>query len=465
MINSMQGSKKEGGVIKEMASGGIASGLNEYEVDDMSERLGDKQLSAKMGDPKTDPRTKQILGGEVARREQTRAAAGVGMASGGILAFASGSEGAIKNPFDKEEKDAPAESKFIDATAKKEAKKEEKKAAPKEPAGIMGQSKEYKQMERDIGPALAERQKISAEEQTLRNALAEETKRTPQSYLQEQQDMLKAAGADPQFFEKARNPLTKRMAELGAGAENKKRIREAQAWATFGSTPGPMLSTALKSYSAYLEQTIEDEEDLAKAQAELNKAMFDIDKSEYLEKAGFAKDAVKAKYDGFNRVTKLSYEVATLSENRNKDILDTREKMATQASKSRTELEQERIRAAARVSGGDGGDKLDAKKIKDADAAFNTANKKALEKVEADKRTFSMMADSPEKEKRLAQVREREKELNAKKMQNRIEYGVKGAAVDEAPKAPPPPTPEDIAFTAKKHGISEEEVKKKLGLK
>jgi hypothetical protein len=126
MINSMQGNKgsKEGGVIKEMASGGIASGLNEYEVDDMSERLGDKQLSAKMGDPKTDPRTKQILGGEVARREQTRAAAGVGMASGGILAFKD--EGLVPkittgtNPFYSPEDEVKKEE-------KKEAKKEEKK--------------------------------------------------------------------------------------------------------------------------------------------------------------------------------------------------------------------------------------------------------------------------------------------------------------------------------------------------
>jgi len=442
MVNSMQGNKKEGGVIKEMASGGIASGLNEYEVDDMSERLGDKQLSAKMGDPKTDPRTKQILGGEVARREQTRAAAGVGMASGGILAFASGSEGAIKNPFDKEEKDAPVESKFIDATSskglkneiKKEEKKAEKKAAPKEPAGIMGQSKEYKQMERDIGPALAERQKISTEEQTLRNALAEETKRTPQSYLQEQQDMLKAAGADPQFFEKARNPITKRMAELGAGAENKKRIREAQAWATFGSTPGPMLSVALKSYSAYLEQTIDDEEDLAKAQAELNKAMFDIDKSEYLEKAGFAKDAVKAKYDGFARVTDLSYKVATLSENRSKDILDTREKMATQANRSQTE----KSTAAMRLAGSGGGSDLKERKFdtetqKKIDETYNKEFGGLAKRRDGLLSTVNSIKDESKKAVYQTQLDKLQAQLDAGRKEIESRYRKEGASA-EAPK-------------------------------
>jgi hypothetical protein len=53
--------------------------------------------------------------------------------TGGILAFASGSEGAIKNPFAEEEKDAPAEAKFIDVTAKKEAKKAPKPKAPAKP--------------------------------------------------------------------------------------------------------------------------------------------------------------------------------------------------------------------------------------------------------------------------------------------------------------------------------------------
>jgi hypothetical protein len=363
MINSMQGSKgsKEGGVIK-MASGGISSGLNDYELRGMSKRLGDDQLGAKMSDPNTDPSTKDILGGEMARRSQTRKAAGVGMASGGILAFAKGSEEAI----DDEVAAAPADTRFIDVTAKKPEKKVEKKTAPKAPADVTGQSKEYKQMERDIGTALADRQKITPQEQTLRNALDQETKRTPQSYLEEQQAMLKAAGADPQFFEKARTPLTKRMTELESSAENKKRIREAQAWATFGSTPGPMLSVALKSYSAYLEQTITDEEDLAKAQAELNKAMFDIDKSEYLEKAGFAKDAVKAKYDGFNRVTDLSYKVATLTENRNKDILDTKEKMVTQANRSQTEKSTAAMRLAG--SGGGEGKREDNQTVKYQDA-------------------------------------------------------------------------------------------------
>jgi len=445
MVNAMNKGSKEGGVIK-MASGGIASGLNEYEVDDMSERLGDKQLNDKMGDPKTDPRTKQILGGEVARREQTRAAAGVGMASGGILAFASGSEGAIKNPFDKEEKDAPVESKFIDATTKKEEKKAEKKPVIKAPSGITRESDEFKQQMKEIGPALEERKKISPYEQTLIDAIKSEdpSKKTAQSYLQEQQELYRAAGADPQFFEKAKTPLTKRMAELGAGAENKKRIREAQAWAVFGSTPGPMLSSAMKAYSGYLEQTITDEEDLAKAQSELNKAMFDIDKASYLEKIGDAKDARKFKYDSFDRFTKLSYEVADLSGKRSSDVLKATAGASETASKGRIELQQERIRAAARGSGGS--EKLDEKRIKDADNTFNVANKKEMDKLASQKLLYESMADGPAKQQNLDRIARQQKELDARRMQFRIDYGVKGDAVEskEQPKASSTLTPGQI---------------------
>ena len=342
MVNSMQGNKKEGGIIK-MAGGGIASGLNEYEVDDMSERLGDKQLGAKMSDPNTDPRTKQILGGEVARREQTRKAAGVGMASGGILAFAKGSEEAIED----EVAAAPADGRFIDVTGKKEVKKEVKKAAPKEPAG---QSREFKQIMGEIGPALAERQKVSSYEQTLKDAIAKESAKTPKSFYEEQQEMYKEAGVDPKFFEKARNPLTKQMEEMGSRAEDKKRMREAQAWAMFGSTPGPMLSSAMKAYAGYLEQTITDEEDLARAKAELNKSMFELDKSEYLEKIGNAKDARKAKYDSFNTLTDLSYKVADITGKRSSDILKATSDASEKGLAARTQIGA----AYARAGSGEG---------------------------------------------------------------------------------------------------------------
>lgn len=466
MVNSMQGGKKEGGVIK-MAAGGIASGLDDYALRDMSKKLGDQQLKTKVDDPNTDPDTKDILGGEVARRAQTRKAAGVGMASGGILAFAKGSEEAIDNPFDDEVPGGIMPTKFIDATTKKESKKEEKKAAPKAPAGITGKSADYRQMEKDIGTALEDRQKISTYEQNLRDAVAKESAKTPQSFLEEQQQMYKAAGADPQFFEKARTPITKQMEELGGRAEEKKRIREAQAWAAFGSTPGPMLSVALKSYSAYLEQTITDEDELAKAKAELNKSMFELDKAEHLEKAGNANAALKAKHDSFTTLTELSYKVAGFENQRQKDVLDTKEKMATQASKNKTEKEVAYARLAG--SGGGSGKREDNQTVKYQDALrkWNDSEKgKELARAEGMLSMPKLEGDAKVMaEKTVARLRA---ERDALKAELDVAFPLartSGGKPTEDKAAPPPPTPDDIAFTAKKYGISEEEVKKKLGIK
>jgi hypothetical protein len=401
MINSMQGNKssKEGGIIK-MASGGIASGLNDYELRGMSKRLGDDQLGKKVSDPSTDPDTKDILGGEMARRSQTRKAAGVGMASGGILAFKD--EGLVPkittgtNPFYSPEDEV-----------KKEEKKAEKKPVTKASSGITRESDEFKQQMREIGPALEERKKINPYEQTLIDALKTEdpSKKTPQSYLEERQAMYKAAGADPEFFEKAKTPLTKRMAELGAGAENKKRMREAQAWAMFGSTPGPMLSSAMKAYAGYLEQTITDEEDLAKAQSELNKAIFDIDKASYLEKIGDAKDASKFKYDSFDRFTKLSYEVADLAGKRSGDVLKATAGASETASKGRTDIKEAAIRSAG--SGG-GSDKLDVKRVENVQKGLkNFDDKYKKEKESLDRAVMALPEDSPiriKADKRLKEI-------------------------------------------------------------
>lgn len=465
MVNAMGKGSKEGGIIK-MASGGIASGLNDYELRDMSKRLGDDQLGKKVSDPNTDPDTKDILGGEMARRSQTRKAAGVGMASGGILAFAKGSEEAIDNPFDDEVGGGIMPTKFIDATTKKEAKKEEKKATPKASSGIARQSDDYKQIMTDIGPALEERKKISPYEQTLRDAAAKEAGKTSQSFLDEQKAMYEAAGADPKFFEKARTPITKQMEELGSRAEDKKRMREAQAWAMFGSTPGPMLATAMKSYSAYLDQTITDEEDLAKAKAELNKSMFELDKAEYLEKTGNAKDALKAKHDSFTTLSDLSYKVATLTEKRSEDVFGAQEKAATQASKNRTDLKAAYARAAG--SGGGEGKREDAQTIKaraelrkwdDSEKGKELARAEsmlAMPNLEGDAKVMA--------EKNAARLRAERNALKAELKDSYPKARLEGAATEDKA-APPPPSPEDIAFTAKKYGISEEEVKKKLGIK
>ena len=90
--NVLSGGKAEGGIIKKMAAGGIASGVDPYELPGMSKRLSDQQLSQKMQDRDTDPDTKGIMQGEIMRRKHVRG----GMANGGVIAFEEGSKEAIE---------------------------------------------------------------------------------------------------------------------------------------------------------------------------------------------------------------------------------------------------------------------------------------------------------------------------------------------------------------------------------
>jgi hypothetical protein len=346
MVNSLQGNKssKEGGIIK-MASGGIASGLNDYELRDMSKRLGDNQLGAKMSDPNTDPSTKDILGGEMARRSQTRSAAGVGMASGGILAFAKGSEEAI----DDEVAAAPADGRFIDVTSKKEEKKEAKKAAPSDSrVGYYA-----KEAEKIIGPALKEYEKPDVYTQGLEKVYARSQKEeaAPLSdYLKQIKETRTAAGADNSFMEEEKRRLLQRKREVDLDSEEQTNLRKAQAWAMFGSTPGPILASGLKAMSAYIEQTVEDKKERKKMLNEIDKAIFDVRKADYQEKAGDADAAMAFRNEAAKRSIEVGMKMSTIRTQQKSDVLKSRTDIAEKAVTSASGESQAAIAASGRAS-------------------------------------------------------------------------------------------------------------------
>jgi len=326
-LNALQGTKssKEGGVIK-MAGGGIASGLNEYEVDNMSERLGDKQLGAKMSDPNTDPRTKQILGGEVARREQTRKAAGVGMASGGILAFAD--EGLVP------EEETP------------------KTKAKTKPSG--SRTAFYaKEMEDVVAPALAEYNKPDAYTQGLEKSFAkaqEQSNRPLTSFMNERQEALKAAGADVNYLKTAESQQEARKREINLDVEEQDKYHQAQAWAMFGSTPGPLLVSGLKALNGYIEQTVESKKERKRLLAEVDKAIFDIKKADYQEKAGNV-DAATAHRDNAAKTTiEIGEKMATLKQRGKADVLGVKAGIAEKAATAASGERQAEINAAGRAN-------------------------------------------------------------------------------------------------------------------
>jgi hypothetical protein len=307
----------------------------------MSKRLGDDQLGKKVSDPNTDPDTKDILGGEMARRSQTRSAAGVGMASGGILAFAKGSEEAI----DDEVAAAPADGRFIDVTSKKEAKK----AAPSDSrVGYYA-----KEAEKIIGPALKEYEKPDVYTQGLEKVYARSQKEeaAPLSdYLKQIKETRTAAGADNSFMEEEKRRLLQRKREVDLDSEEQTNLRKAQAWAMFGSTPGPILASGLKAMSAYIEQTVEDKKERKKMLNEIDKAIFDVRKADYQEKAGDADAAMAFRNEAAKRSIEVGMKMSTIRTQQKSDVLKSRTDIAEKAVTSASGESQAAIAAGAKAS-------------------------------------------------------------------------------------------------------------------
>jgi hypothetical protein len=306
-----QKSTKEGGIIK-MASGGIT---NPYKLAGMAKKLSDNQLAEEI---KEDPMG--VMEAEILRRKEIR-----GMASGGIIAFAQGGDSGIdrkdtawadeepKGMFPINPKLAKGES--TDATKKTPPAaapvtryKKEEKAAPQE-EGI------FDAYQRRIAAAIAEARKPDPYQDDLLAARQEAlkgVKKTDAQLIQEEKDKERAAGVNTDFIGKLRDTYTKQLDAMASESEDQKYLRRAQAWAVFGSTPGPLLKVGLQAMAGYINDTMEDTKARKKAMNELNKAMYEVDHAEYLISTGRMDKANAAKADAYKRLEGLNEKIATL---------------------------------------------------------------------------------------------------------------------------------------------------------
>jgi hypothetical protein len=308
LMNMGKTSAKEGGIIKGMASGGIT---NPYKLAGMAKKLSDPQLDGQEDDPMG------VMEAEKLRRKEVR-----GMASGGIIAFAEGKKVDDKNPFKEDEKpkgmfpirEDLAEGKSTDTTSKvpKKAPRSEgintKAAAPQE-------KDPYEKYKERVAPALAEVNKVGEDEQQLiglQKELIAKTKRSDADFIEEQKAKEKAAGVKTDFIGKLRATYTKQLDAMAEEADDQKYLRRAQAWAVFGSTPGPLLKVGLQAMSSYINDTMEDTKARKKAMNELNKAIYDVDHSEYLVNAGRMEKAESVKADAWKRLEGLTGDLAKI---------------------------------------------------------------------------------------------------------------------------------------------------------
>ena len=338
-------SAKEGGAIKEMASGGIT---NPYKLAGMAKKLSDPQLDGQEDDPMG------VMEAEKLRRKEVR-----GMASGGIIAFAEGKKVDDKNPFKEDEKpkgmfpirEDLAEGKSTDTTSKvsKKAPRSEgiatKAAAPQEDGF-------FERYQKRVSSALADARKPDPYQDDLLAARQEALKgvrKTDAELIAEEKAKETAAGVKTDFIGKLRTTYTKQLDAMAEEAEDQKYLRRAQAWAVFGSTPGPLLKVGLQAMAGYINDTMEDTKARKKAMNELNKAIYDVDHAEYLVSAGRMEKANAAKADAFKRVDGLNDKLATLRQRQREAELGTATEGAKGAMQAEARIAEQKLQNQGQI--------------------------------------------------------------------------------------------------------------------
>ena len=323
--NLMQAMKAEGGEIKEMASGGIATGVDPYKLPGMMKKLSDDQLKDKMsGD--TDPETMGIAQAEKKRRDQVR-----GMAGGGAVAFKEGKsvKDEVGNPFDVKNEVKP----------KEEPKKET--PAPKAPvAKAPVSATPYQDQYRDVLAGFKpppEIEKTRANIKTFEDRVAGGV----EGELDRQQAAYAKLGIDPaKMFDEER---ARRQEELKMSREDARKaehLRWAQMFAKFGSTPGPVLRAALISINDTVPDLLEDQAKSRAVQRDINKAINDLNRAEYLEKKNRTDDAIKAHNAAAEKAATLSanlgVELYKVESNKLKAVADVAEREIAAKSAEKT---------------------------------------------------------------------------------------------------------------------------------
>jgi hypothetical protein len=295
--NLMQAMKAEGGEIKEMASGGIATGVDPYKLPGMMKKLSDDQLKDKMGGD-TDPETMGIAQAEKKRRDQVR-----GMAGGGAVAFAKGGIDEVDNPFEK-------------ARPKEEEKPVAKKEtpAPKAPvAKAPVSATPYQDMARAQLAALDRPVPEVEKTRAAVKALEERTAGGVEGEMDRMQKLREKFGVDPTKLiaeERARHQEELKLSE--EDYRKAQHLRYAQMFAQFGSTPGPVLKAALVAINGVVPDLLDDKAKANAVRRDIKKAMFELDKSEYQEKKGNFDAASKSHEEAVGRITALNMELGKM---------------------------------------------------------------------------------------------------------------------------------------------------------
>jgi hypothetical protein len=416
--NLYQAMKAEGGAIKEMASGGIATGADPYKLPGMMKKLSDDQLQSKLGGD-TDPETMGIAQAEKQRRDQVRSGIPK-MAGGGAVAFKEGGiKDIVKNPLDVSEEEKPK-----DKEVKKAAPP--KAAAPAKAPAVSATPYQDKYREALTGfappPELEKtRGNIKALEDRVAAGLEGELDRQQQAYAK--------LGIDPaKMFEEEGARRQEELKMTREDARKAEHFRYAQMFAKFGSTPGPVLRAALLSINDTVPDLLEDQAKSKAIQRDINKAIDDLNKAEYFDKKGRADDALKSHNAAAEKAATLSANLGEMLYKAQVDKLQVLGRTAAEEIGAKARIEAEKIQAGAtmgaareRSKADDKRDEREQRKREDTQTrnaraeynAFKSNKDRVKEKAEIERRSVYLKPDNKQRVadiKRLAEMEKEEKD-------------------------------------------------------
>jgi hypothetical protein len=347
--NLMQAMKAEGGAIKEMASGGIATGVDPYKLPGMMKKLSDDQLKDKMGGD-TDPETLGIAQAEKKRRDQVR-----GMAGGGAVAFAKGGNPFLEEPKKEEEKkEAPP------VAARPKA------AAPKPAVESSPYQAEFKRV------AATPNEGFTALK-NLRDSYKTDAELGVEGQMDRRQKLYDKYGVDPMaMYQNEKAEQQRALEEANGDAKKAEHLRWAQMFAKFGSTPGPVLKAALTAINDTVPDLLDDQTRARALQRSIKKSIYELDKAELMEKRGKIDEAAKLDQDAKAKLASASLEFAKLQANEQETKLRVSGQMAA------TELGGEKDIKVAQIR--EGAEMLRAKQ------AENKADREAAKQADQRKR-------------------------------------------------------------------------------
>jgi hypothetical protein len=430
---------KEGGAIKEMASGGIATGADPYKLPGMMKKLSDDQLQGKLGGD-TDPETMGIAQAEKQRRDQVRAGAPKMMAGGGAVAFAKGGIDTVNREDTEWAEGKPKEDKKAGfKTVKKEAK------APAPTASATPYQDEYRAAMTEFAPP-PELEKTRANIKALEDRVAGGV----EGELDRQQVAYKKLGIDPvKMFEEERARRQEEMRMSKEDARKSEHLRWAQMFAKFGSTPGPTLKAALVAINDTVPDLLDDQAKVSAIQREANKALNDLNRAEYQEKRGRVDEALKSHNAAAEKAATLSANLGEVLYKGQIEKIRSKAGLAEKEVEGKTRIDAEKIQAGARMA--EAGmrvkaeDKRDEREQRRREDAQTKAARAELNKFRSDKTrveemqklnrdlTYAQPGSKPRlaAEKRLAEMKAEEQQF-IRSLPDSYEY----ARIDELIKEP-----------------------------